>query len=216
MATDQFVLEKTTHAIIEDSEQLSKVNHHTCKKPSMTAAVCEVKRVPKYRGSEGNINSVRRLASTSSSTSSQSLTNCQYVSVVVTNEQTATNRENVITCHVNELNQTAHDNGILHPNISKISDEVDNSIELTHNYSNDIDIPSKPKNLSGNHVEVNIPKVIIKHDKNSDRDRNNVVNVELPNEENPVTVQPSDALAFTDESCTKYIDSEDSINSEET
>ena len=156
MATDQFVLEKTTHAIIEDSEQLSKVNHHTCNKPAVTSSVCEVRRVPKYRGSEGNINSVRRLASTSSSTSSQSLTNCQYVSVVVTNEQTATNRENVITCHANESNQTAHDNDILHPNISKISDEVDNSIELTHNYSNDIDIPSEPKNLSGNHVEVDM------------------------------------------------------------
>ena len=216
MATDQFVLEKTTHAIIEDSEHLSKVNHHTCNKPAVTSSVCEVRRVPKYRGSEGNINSVRRLASTSSSTSSQSLTNCQYVSVVVTNEQTATNRENVITCHANESNQTAHDNDILHPNISKISDEVDNSIELTHNYSNDIDIPSEPKNLSGNHVEVDIPIVIIKHDKNSDREINYDVNVELQKEETPVNVQPSDALAFNDESCIKYIDSEDSINSEET
>ena len=102
-----------------------------------------------------------------SSTSSQSLTNCHYVSVVVTNEQTADNGENVITCHGNGLKHTAHDNVIPPPNISNISDEVDNSIELTHNYSNDIDNPSKPKNLSGNHDEVDIHKDIIKQDKHS-------------------------------------------------
>jgi hypothetical protein len=212
MAKDQFVLEKTTHAIIEGSGKLSKVNHHICNKPSVTA-ICEVKRVPKFRGSEGNINSVRRLASTSCSTSSQSLTNCQYVSVVDTNVQSSTTGKNIITCHANGSNQTAHDNGSLHSNISKVSDKVENSIELTHNYSNDIDIPSKPETLSGNHVD--IPKVIIKHDKNSDREINADVNVVLQKEETPVNVESSDdAVAFTDESCTQFIDSEDSINSE--
>lgn len=211
MATDHFVLEKTTHAIIEGSGKLSKVNHHICNKPSVTA-ICEVKRVPEFRGSEGNIDSVRRLASTSCSRSSQSLTNCQYVSAVVTNKQTT--GKNITTCHANRLNQTAHDNVIIHPNISKISDEVENSIELTHNYSNDIDIPSKPETLSGNHVEVDIPEVIIKHDKNSDREINTDVNGVLQKEETPVNVESSDAVAFTDESCTQFIDSEDSINSE--
>ena len=192
------MLEKTTHAIIEDSEEMSKANN-----PS------------KGRRSEGNINSVRRLVSTSSSTSSQSLTNCQYVSVVVTNEQTAINRENFITCHENTLTQTAHDNDIPHAEISKIADEVDNLNELTQNHLNDIDIPSNPKHPSGNHGELNSQEVIINKDRDSDTEIIIKDNAAIQNQEESVNVEPSDAVAFTDESCTQYIDSEDSINSEE-
>ena len=215
LTTDNFILEKTTLAIVEDSKALTEANPTSSKDHSLAVA-CDIKKEPRHRASEGNINPVRRLVSTSSSTSSQSLANtcCQYVSVVVTNEPTPINRvENNITCHTDLTNKVAHENDILDPNPSCIPDMANNKNELTHNDSIDKDIPSEVANSSGNHDKVHTRQDIIKHDENS---VNNMVEADTAPEDNKecVNVKQSDSVAFTDESCIQYIDSDESIDSE--
>lgn len=152
--------------------------------------------------------SKKRLASTSSSTSSQSIPNgCQFVSVVITNEQpSSTYRDTSITCHTNLSNHSAHDNDILDP--SNLKEE--NVIELTHNDSNDKDIPSDVKNNKGNHDQLENVQDIKKDEIESECDnvRMNITE-DVEGREN---IDKNDSVAFTDESCTQYIDSEDSDN----
>jgi len=213
LTTDNFILEKTTHAIVEDPEVLTKANRRPYNDRSL-AVIGDLKKKPRHRASDGNINPVRRLVSTSSSTSSQSLTNCcQYVSVVVTNEQTAMDRENNITCHTNLSNQFAHDNVILDPNDSRIPNKMNNSIELMHNDSIDKDIPSDVTNFSCNHDKVDNQPVIIEHDEKSESNMDEA-DIVLQNHKEYVNVKQSDSVAFTDESCIQYIDSEESVDNE--
>lgn len=181
----------------------------------------KVKRKPRHGISEGNIFSVGRLPSTSSSTSNQSLSNCcHYVSVVVTNEQAAMNSDNNITCHTNVSKQFAVEsiNDIFCPEEdSQISGKVDNSIELTDKYSNCMDVPSDVINLSGNHDAVHTPKVIIKYNKNSDTDYIKTVDdmVSKTSDAGNLSAVEDDDVAFTDETCNQYIDSEESVTNEE-
>jgi hypothetical protein len=139
------------------------------------------------------------------------------VSVVVTNEQAAMNSDN-ITCDANISKQFAIENinDIFCPeSVSQISNnKLGNSYELTHIYPNTMDIPSDVINLSGNHEALYTPQVIIKqHNKNRDNDSaiRVVDKISKSSDENINKVEP-DAVAFTDETCDQYIDSEELVN----
>merc|ERR1711994_988383 len=102
---------------------------------------------------------------------SQSQPNCcQYVSVVVTNEnQPSSNKEN--------SESDKHDNGIpvpkdktnCNPNSMEVSNENESPVELKHN-SNDEDILSNAKNIIGNpnNVGSDIQMVIIERNCEND------------------------------------------------
>ena len=188
---------------------MTEGNHEEFKLRSIVHAPCDQRgEERKNKLGQRKTSSKKRLASTSSSTSSQSIPNgCQFVSVVITNEQpSSTYRDTSITCHTNLSNHSAHDNDILDP--SNLKEE--NVTELTHNDSNDKDIPSDVKNNKGNHDHVDTVKDNNKGEIESECD-NVPMNI-TEDVEGRENIDKNDSVAFTDESCTQYIDSEDSDN----
>ena len=157
----------------------------------------------------GNINPEQSLTSTSSSQSSQSPSNCcQYVSVVVTNEnQPSSNKENSESDKPDNRISFPKDKTNCNPNSMEVSNENESPVELKHN-SNDEDILSNAKNISGNpnNVGSDIQMVIIERNSESD----------LLNDENNSPLHTEDEVendikcdsAFTDDSCIQFIDAE--------
>ena len=150
-----------------------------------------------------------------SSASSRSLSNCcQYVSVVVTNEQTAMNSENNTTCHTNVSKEFTieHMHGIPRPeDVLKITNNVDDSIELTNLDSRIADEPSDDLNMSGSDDIWPSPNVITKPNENCVCDlKKPVVDIvsKIPNYNLSAV---NDKMAFTDESCNQYIDSDEPV-----
>ena len=84
-----------------------------------------------------NINSEKSLTSTSSSQSSQSPSNCcQYVSVVVTNEnQPSSNKENSESDKPDNRISFPKDKTNCNPNSMEVSNENESPVELKHNYN---------------------------------------------------------------------------------
>jgi len=156
-----------------------------------------------------NINSVKSLTSTSSSQSNQSPSNCcQYVSVVVTNETLPTsNKENSESDKTENRIPVPKDKTNCNLNSMEISNENESPVELKHN-SNDVDILSNAKNISGNHNNIgsDIQMVII--EKNSESDLLNDKNNSPLHTEDEVEHDIKCDSAFTDDSCIQFIDAE--------
>lgn len=207
MTTNKSCVAETTHAIVEDSEALKKDGKNVSHQVSVVS-ICEDRKKGARVASTGNINLKKRLTSTSSSTSSQSpSTCCQYVSVVVTNENQISNHENSVSCQNNIKIQLTKDNETLHPNSMEISNENESPVELKHN-SNDVDIPSNAEHISGNQDNVgkDIQMVIIEN-KNSESDKVDYDNTSL-HKQNEVEDNILYDRAFTDDSCIQFIDAE--------
>ena len=156
-----------------------------------------------------NINSEKSLTSTSSSQSSQSPSNCcQYVSVVVTNEnQPSSNKENSESDKPDNRIPFPKDKTNCNPNSMEVSNENKSPVELKHNSKYE-DILSNAKNISSNHHNLgsDIQMVIIERNSESD----------LLNDENNSPLHIEDEVehdikcdsAFTDDSCIQFIDAE--------
>jgi len=197
---------ETTHAIVEGPEasgkeskqvlhHVSAVNLHKNSQDSgCKGSVCEMK--PKTR-----------LTSTSSSTSSQAASHCcQYVSVVVTNEnEPCLKHEKNVSQPKDNVNQLSKPKSKCNPSSMEISNENENPVELKHN-SNDEDIPSNAKNLSGNQDNVvsDIQMVIIEKSRESDNLSDN--NATPPHKQAQIDDDIVHDCAFTDDSCIQYID----------
>jgi len=157
----------------------------------------------------GNINPEQSLTSTSSSQSSQSPSNCcQFVSVVVTNEnQPSSNKENSESDKPDNRIPFPKDKTNCNPNSMEVSNENESPVELKHN-SNDEDILSNAKNISGNpnNVGSDIQMVII--ERNSENDLLNDENNSPLHTEKEVENDVKCDSAFTDDSCIQFIDAE--------
>ena len=198
-----------THAIVEDSEELKKDIKNDVSNMVSEVSICEDTRNSTRVASTSNINLKKRLTSTSSSTSSQSPSNCcQYVSVVVTNENQISNHENSVSGQKNTKVQCSNDKETLHPNSMEMSNEKESPVELKHNSDNDLDVPSNSEHISGNHdnLKKDIQMVIIEN-KNSESDKFNYDNTCL-DKQNEVEDNMIYDRAFTDDSCIQFIDAE--------
>ena len=197
---------ETTHAIVEGSEALereskqvlhhvSAVNlHKNTQDSGCNGSVCEMKPKP-------------RLTSTSSSASSQAAPHCcQYVSVVVTNEnEPGSKHEKNVSHPKDNVNQFSKSKTKCNPSSMEISNENENPVELKHN-SNDEDISSNARNLSGNqdNVESDIQMVIIEKCRESDNLSDN--NATSPRKQTQIDDDIVHDCAFIDDSCIQYID----------
>ena len=190
---------ETIHAIVEGCEVL--------KKASKQKSAVNSNKDTRVNGSNSGTKSKPRLTSTSSSTSSQAPSNCcQYVSVVVTNEnEPSLKQEMSASCRKDNVNHICEDKTKFNRNSMEKSNKIESPVELKHN-SNDEDISFNAKITSGNHnnVESDIKMVII--EKTGESDNLNYIHATALNDLAEVEDDVIHDCAFTDDSCIQYID----------